>query len=430
MRVLVLGGGGREHALCWKIVQSPHCDALFCAPGNAGIAAVADLADLEPGDGPGVSTFCREQDIDLVVIGPEQPLVEGLADRLRSEGIAVFGPGQAGAQLEGSKAWAKDFMHRHGIPTAAATVFDNGEALLRHLDCCPVPVVVKADGLAAGKGVLICTTREEARAAGRAMAQERRFGAASDQVVVEEFMGGEEATVLALVDGETVVPLQASQDHKRRFDGDHGPNTGGMGAYTPVPAVNHALMDHVRREILEPAARGLAAEGISYQGLLYAGLMLCDGGPRVVEFNCRFGDPEAQPVLMALASDLLPLLHATATGTLAQASGPQWHEGGCLCLVMVSGGYPGPYSKGHPISGLPQDEDGLVVFHAGTRREGDQVQTNGGRVLGVTARAGDLEEARTRAYAAAGRIHWTDSAYRRDIAKRALGGSIGAEAHG
>ncbi|HCP48128.1 MAG TPA: phosphoribosylamine--glycine ligase [Deltaproteobacteria bacterium] len=423
MRVLVIGSGGREHALCWKIARSPLCEELYCAPGNAGIAQEAELLALTPGDSSAVLAACRELSVDLVVVGPEQPLVDGLADVLRTEGIAVFGPTAAGARLEGSKSFAKDFMVRHGIPTAAAHVFDDGDALMEHLESCRLPTVVKADGLAAGKGVLVCTTREQALDAGRLMAQERRFGEASDRVVVEEFLMGEEATVLALVDGDTVVPLQASQDHKRRFDGDMGPNTGGMGAYTPVPAVSSALMERVCREVLQPAASGLVAEGMPYQGLLYAGLMLCADGPRVIEFNCRFGDPEAQPLLMALDSDLLPLLDATARGQLASAEPPRWYEGAVLCVVLVSGGYPGAYPKGLPISGLglQQPDEDVVVFHAGTLDDGSgEVLTAGGRVLGVTARGTSLDVARDRAYAQVSSIDWDGMDYRTDIAVRAL----------
>jgi phosphoribosylamine--glycine ligase len=422
MRVLVIGGGGREHALCWKISRSPECDWLACAPGNAGIAQVAQILDFDASDHAAVLDACSEHSVDLVVVGPEGPLVAGLTDVMRAAGLAVFGPDAAPAQLEGSKAFAKDFMARHGIPTAACEVFDEGTALREYLETCSLPTVVKADGLAAGKGVLICTTRDEARAAGRAMTEEQRFGAASARVVVEEFMAGEEATVFALVDGEDVVVLQASQDHKRRYDGDEGPNTGGMGAYTPVPAVDSALMEQVRQSVLLPTARGLVAEGIPYRGLLYVGLMLTDQGPRVVEFNCRFGDPECQPILLAMESDLLPLLAATARGELAAAQLPTFHDGAALCVVLVSGGYPGPYEKGLPIAGLDAElTEGVVVFHAGTRLAADgTVCTAGGRVLGVTARGRTVAEARDRAYSVADTIHWEGASCRRDIAFRAL----------
>ena len=422
MNVLVIGGGGREHALCWKIARSPRCDRLFCAPGNAGIAAVAELLELAWSDTATMVAACRERSIDLVVVGPEQPLVDGLGDALREAGIAVFGPSADAARLEGSKSFAKDFMERWGLPTAACRVFEDGAALRDHLAAFPLPTVVKADGLAAGKGVIVCATRWEAIAAAEAMASGQRFGEASARVVVEDFLVGEEATVLALVDGGTVVPLQASQDHKRRFDGDAGPNTGGMGAYTPVPAVDENLMARVVEEILEPVARGLVAEGTPYQGLLYAGLMLTDDGPQVVEFNVRFGDPECQPLVLAMDSDLLPLLAATARGELASAPPPEFHGGATLCVVLVSGGYPGPYDKGLPIEGVPADSDEVVVFHAGTRRGEDGVlRTSGGRVLGVTARGADVAEARARAYEVVEQIGWSGVAWRHDIAHRALG---------
>jgi len=422
MNVLVIGGGGREHALCWKIARSPLCGRLYCAPGNAGIGAVAELLDLKPDRPDVVAAACRERGIELVVIGPEQPLVDGLGDALRAEGIAVFGPDAAPARLEGSKSFAKGFMERWGIPTAACHIFDDGDALRAHLAVCPLPTVVKADGLAAGKGVIVCVSRDDAVAAGEVMAVERRFGDASSRVVVEEFLEGEEATVFALVDGGTVVPLQASQDHKRRFDGDAGPNTGGMGAYTPVPAVDAALMERVAEEILEPVARGMVAEGTPYRGLLYAGLMLTADGPKVVEFNVRFGDPECQPLVLAMDSDLLPLLAATARGELEAAEAPAFHDGATLCVVLVSGGYPGPYDKGLAIEGVPADTDGVVVFHAGTRRgEGGVLRTAGGRVLGVTARGRDVAAARDRAYAVVEQIAWPGVAWRTDIAHRALG---------
>ena len=422
MRVLVLGGGGREHALVWKIAASHGCEAVYCAPGNAGTAQVGTNLAVSPGDANAVLATVRDRAIDLVVVGPEQPLVDGLTDTLRAHGVAVFGPSAAAAQLEGSKSFAKDFMARHGIPTAGHAVFTDAAALTAHLATCPVPVVVKADGLAAGKGVIVCMTRGEAVEAGRVMAEERRFGAAADRIVVEEFMAGEEATVLALVDGETVVPLAPSQDHKRRFDGDAGPNTGGMGAYTPVPATDAALLDRIRTEVLEPAARGLVADGMPYQGLLYAGLMLTDAGPKVVEFNCRFGDPECQPLMMAMESDLLPLLAATARGELAAQPAPTWFDGAVCCVVMVSGGYPGSYPKGLPITGIPAPTDAVVVFHAGTRLDGDSLVTSGGRVLGVTARGQDFRAARAAAYAVVDTITWEGAAFRTDIGWRAIAG--------
>jgi len=420
MKVLVLGGGGREHALSWAIARSPRCDDVWCVPGNGGTAELAPSFPLDVTRHDAVISACRERSIDLVVIGPEQPLVEGLADSLRAAGVAVFGPDAAAAQLEGSKAYAKDFMARHGIPTAACHVFDESEALQEHLAECPVPVVVKADGLAAGKGVLICMDRAQALAAGVAMTEEKRFGEAGARVVVEEFMLGEEASLLAFVDGETVVPLAPLQDHKRRFEGDEGPNTGGMGAYTPVPAMTSDLTEQAVREVLLPAARGLVADGTPYRGVLYAGLMLTEQGPRVVEFNCRFGDPECQPLVLAAETDLLPLFMATAQGQLASAEPPRWHAGVVCCVVMVSDGYPGPYSKGLSINDLPLDSDDCVVFHAGTRRDGDHLVTSGGRVLGITARGASLASARSRAYDVVAAIDWEGASFRNDIGWRSL----------
>ena len=425
MNVLVLGGGGREHALSWVIARSPLCERVWCVPGNGGTTDIAPSFPLDVSDHAAVIAACQERDVTLVVIGPEKPLVDGLADALRAAGVAVFGPDAGAAQLEGSKSFAKDFMARHAIPTADCYVFDDGDALQEHLAACPVPVVVKADGLAAGKGVLVCMTREEAVSAGEAMATEQRFGAAGARVVVEEFMEGEEASLLALVDGETVVPLPPLQDHKRRFDGDEGPNTGGMGAYSPVPAMTPDLIQRAVDEVLVPAAKGLVADGTPYRGVLYAGLMLTATGPRVVEFNCRFGDPECQPLMLALTSDLLPLLAATARGELAAAAAPTVADAAVCCVVMVSGGYPGAYPKGLPITGIPRDEEDLVVFHAGTRRDDGQLVTSGGRVLGITARGADFKEARARAYEAVGRIRWDGAAWREDIGWRALTTSQG-----
>ena len=430
MRVLLIGGGGREHALAWAIRRSPLCDALFLAPGNAGTAALAPSLPLDVRDGPAVLQACREHRVDLVVIGPEQPLVAGLADVLRAGGVAVFGPGAAAARLEGSKSYAKAFMARHGIPTARSEVFAPDDTLLRHLELCPIPVVVKADGLASGKGVLVCTTRAEALAAGEAMVAERRFGAAGERVLVEEFMAGEEASVLALVEGEEVVILPPLQDHKRRFAGDQGPNTGGMGAYTPVPAVTEALLERVRVEVLLPAARGLIADGTPYRGLLYAGLMLSPLGPRVVEFNCRFGDPECEPLVLALESDLLPLLDATARGRLREAAPLRVRPGAVCCVVMVDEGYPDAVRPGRVLGALPLDSDDAVVFHAGTRRDSEgQLVSTGGRVLAVTARGVDHATARARAYAVIASIHAPGLDVRDDIAARALASRAPAFAH-
>lgn len=416
MRVLVIGGGGREHALCWKIARSPLCDRLLCAPGNAGIGGVAELLDLDSSDQRAVVAECRRHGIDLVVVGPEQPLVDGLADTLRGAGIATFGPGAAAARIEGSKSFARGFMDRWGIPSVPWRAFGDGDALRAWLGRCPLPAVVKADGLAGGKGSLVCTTRQEAVAAGDAMTVHRRFGRAGDRVLVEELLAGEEASVFALVDGNAVVPLPPVKDHKRRFDGDSGPNTGGMGASTPVPGCDAALLGRIAREILEPVGRGMAEEGTPYRGLLYAGLMLTADGPRVLEFNARFGDPECQPLVLLMESDLLPLLDATARGTLAAAPGPVFAPGAAVCVVLAQEAYPGTAVQGLPVEGLPADADDVVVFHAGTRRgPSGELLTAGGRVLGVTARGADLAGARARAYEVAGRVRWPGVAFRRDV---------------
>jgi len=422
MRVLVIGGGGREHALCWKIARSRRCDELLCAPGNAGIAQVATCLPVDVGDAPAVLTCCRDHSVDLVVIGPEQPLVEGLADHLRASGISVFGPSAAAARLEGSKAFAKDFMARHGIPTARCEVFDDSVALLQYLETCPLPTVVKADGLAAGKGVIVCMSRHDALEAGRLVAVERRFGGAGDRVVVEEFMPGEEATVLALVDGEEVVMLQASQDHKRRFDGDQGPNTGGMGAYSPAPVMTEALEAHVMEHIINPTMAGMAAEGKPFKGVLYAGLMIDEAGPKLLEYNVRFGDPECQVLMARLMSDVLPALIAARDGVLRNFD-LRWYDEAALTVVMAAQGYPGAYDKGSEIGGLTQAGalDDVTIFHAGTARNGDRVLATGGRVLGVTALGADVAAAQARAYEAIDLIHWPGGFCRRDIGWRAVG---------
>jgi len=411
MRVLVVGSGGREHALVWKIAQSPRVDAVLAAPGSD---AIAELAECHPAvradDVAGVVSLAQERAVDLVVIGPEDPLVAGLADRLREAGIATFGPSAAAARLEGSKTWAKDFMQRHGIPTARFAAFDDLAAARAYAEQQSGGCVVKADGLAAGKGVTVCDSPEQALAALDEAMGERRFGAAGDSVVIEERLRGEEASYYALSDGEHVVALAAAQDHKRALDGDRGENTGGMGAYAPAPVVDAAVEKRILERIVYPAVRGLAAEGMTYRGVLFVGLMVDEAGdPRVIEFNVRFGDPETQPLMVQMASDLVPLLDGT--------------RGSAVCVVLASEGYPRAYPKGRPIRGLDAlaDLPEVVVFHAGTRRvEGGGFVTDGGRVLGVTAHGDDVERARERAYAAVERISFDGARFRRDIAARAL----------
>lgn len=424
MNVLVLGSGGREHALCWKLRQSASVLRLHAAPGSDGIAREATChPEVSAGDADAVVALARREAIDLVVVGPEDPLAAGIADRLRAAGIATFGPSAAAARLEGSKAFAKEFMRRHRIPTADYRVFDDEAAARAHVRALAGPCVVKADGLAAGKGVTVCAGPAEAeRALAEAMGA-RRFGAAGARVVVEERLVGEEVSYYALSDGTHVVPLAAAQDHKRALDDDRGENTGGMGAYSPAPILTDAIEKRVLEEVVHPTVRGLAAEGHPFQGVLFVGLMIEPGGtPRVVEFNVRFGDPETQPLLLRLDGDLALLLDAAARGRLDAAPAPAWRDA-AVCVVLASGGYPRQYPTGLAITGLDDAErdPDVVVFHAGTRRGADGgFVTAGGRVLGVTARGASVAEARARAYRACERIRFEGMHLRRDIASRAL----------
>lgn len=421
MRVLVVGSGGREHALCWAITASPLVDALYCAPGNAGIAREATCVPIPVDDLDGLVGFARDQRIDFVVVGPEGPLVAGLVDRLDAAGIRSFGPNAAAAALEGSKAFTKDFCTRHGIPTAAYGRFTDAAAAQAYIRAQGAPIVVKADGLAAGKGVVVAATVDEALAAVGAMMADRAFGDAGAEVVVEEFMVGEEASFFALTDGSTVLPLAGAQDHKRVGDGDTGPNTGGMGAYSPAPVVDAAMAGRIMAEIVEPTVAGMRAEGRPFKGVLYAGLMITGQGPRLIEYNVRFGDPECQALMLRLKSDLLPALLAVADGQLAHVD-LRWHADTALCVVMAAAGYPGSYRKDTEIRGVEAAEaDGAVVFHAATARDGDgRLRATGGRVLGVTAMGADAAEAQARAYAAVDRIDWPDGFCRRDIGRLAV----------
>ncbi|MFQ5418372.1 MAG: phosphoribosylamine--glycine ligase [Myxococcota bacterium] len=424
MKVLVVGAGGREHALAWKIAQSPAARRVLAAPGSAGIAGVAEChPDVSAGDVNGVVALAQRERVDLVVIGPEAPLADGLADRLRDAGIAAFGPSAAAARLESSKAWSKQFMARHDIPTAAFAVFDDLGAATDYVREQRAGCVVKADGLAAGKGVAVCETSEDAVRALDEMMGDRRFGEAGDRVVIEALLRGEEASYYAITDGEHVVTLAAAQDHKRALDGDEGENTGGMGAYSPAPILRPDVEKRVQEEIVYPVIRGMAAEGNPYVGVLYVGLMIDDAGaPRVVEFNVRFGDPETQPLLVRMQGDPLPLLDRAARGCLEGAPEPEWGDA-AVCVVLASGGYPREFEQGLIIRGIEDAErdPNVIVFHAGTRRSdaGDLV-TAGGRVLGVTARGETIALAVERAYAACDRIHFDGMHMRRDIAARAL----------
>ncbi len=423
MKILIVGSGGREHALAWKAMQSPLVDQVFVAPGNAGTAREPGVENVPIGasDIPALWRFATEQSIGLTIIGPEAPLVAGIVDAFDAAGLPCFGPRQDAAQLEGSKAFTKDFLARHAIPTAAYGSFSVLEPALDYLHQVGAPIVIKADGLAAGKGVILAFDLETAEAAVRDMLGAGRFGAAGARVVIEEFLTGEEASFIVMVDGGQILPLATSQDHKARDDGDRGPNTGGMGAYSPAPIVTPAIHERILREVLEPTVAGLLAEGIHYRGFLYAGLMIgSDGTPKVLEFNCRLGDPETQPLLMRLQSDLVELCLAAMAGRLDQVS-VNWDARPALGVVLAAGGYPDQYAIGRTITGLDQvPETEAKVFHAGTRLDGDAVVTNGGRVLCVTALGETVAAAQRLAYQASGRIHWDDCAYRHDIGYRAI----------
>ena len=421
MNILVIGSGGREHALAWAIAGSPLADRVYCAPGNAGIAEDAECVAVAATDTAGIVDFCRRNGVDFVVVGPEAPLVAGLVDALEAANIAAFGPTSAAAALEGSKSFMKDFCAREGIPTAAYRRFRDANAAKAYIAARGVPVVVKADGLAAGKGVVIAETLAEANNAVDAALGEGRFGAAGAEIVVEDFLTGEEASFFALVDGATALPLAAAQDHKRAFDGDTGPNTGGMGAYSPAACVTQAVGGAVMERIILPTVRAMARDGRPFKGVLYAGLMLTGEGPKLLEYNVRFGDPECQALIMRLRSDLLPALLAARDGVLRDVD-LRWYDEAALCVVMAARGYPDDPLRGTAISGLAaaaSDPD-VKIFHAGTRREGERLIADGGRVLGVTALGDDVAAARARAYAAIDRIEWPEGFCRRDIGLRGV----------
>jgi len=420
MRILVVGSGGREHALSWAIAASPLCTKLFCAPGNAGIAQVAECIDVGAEDISGQVALARRERIDFVVIGPDAPLVAGMADAFTEAGIKVFGPSKKAARLEGSKSFTKELCRRHGIPTAAYERFTELESAEAYVKQQGAPIVVKADGLAAGKGVIVAETVAQAVGAVRDMLAGNRFGAAGAAVVIEEFMEGEEVSLFALSDGEHVLPLAGAQDHKRAFDGDKGPNTGGMGAYSPVPILDQAMFDRAMREIVLPTVKALKDEGMPFKGVLYAGLMIGKSGPRLVEYNCRFGDPECQVLMMRLKSDILPALIACADGGLEHFD-LRWSSDAALTVILATKGYPDGYAKGSEIRGLETAAkvDGVEIFHAGTKAEGRRILANGGRVLNVTALAPTVQEARERAYRAVDLIDWPEGFCRRDIAWRA-----------
>lgn len=421
MKVLVIGGGGREHALVWKISQSPLVEKIFCAPGNAGIAELAQCVDLKVDDIDGLLAFAQKEQVGLTVVGPELPLTLGLVDRFRDVGLTVFGADKKAAQIEGSKSFSKDLMAKYGVPTAAYGTFTDVEQAKDFIRQQGAPIVVKADGLAAGKGVIVAQTEAEAIAAVEDILCDGAFGAAGSRVVIEEFLEGEEASFLAFTDGENIVSLASSQDHKPALDGDAGPNTGGMGAYSPAPVVTDAIHRQIIEKVLKPTIAGMAAEGCHYSSILYAGLMIKDGELKVLEFNARFGDPETQPLLARLKSDIVPVLLACAKGDLSGIE-LEWHDKAAVCVVMAAGGYPGAYEKNIPIDGLADAAaiEDLTVFHAGTTEKDGRVVTAGGRVLGVTGLGNTVAEAIDKAYQGVKAISWPEVHYRTDIGRKAL----------
>jgi len=421
MKILVVGSGGREHALVWKLRQSPRVKALFCAPGNAGIAKDAACVSIAADDISGLASFAKKEDVDLTIVGPELPLTMGIVDVFKRSGLKIFGPTKEASVIESSKVFAKEFCLRHKIPTARSAIFADIKEARTYLLKQQMPIVIKADGLAAGKGVIICKDMGEASAALEDIMVNRAFGEAGNNVVIEEYLQGEEASFIVLSDGRHILPLASSQDHKRAFDDDRGPNTGGMGAYSPAPVVTQKLHERVVEQIMLPAIRGMAEEGLPFMGVLYAGLMIRDGNPSLLEFNCRFGDPETQPIMMRLKSDLVDVIEAAIDGKLNQVD-LKWDPRPAVCIVLASGGYPGDYEKGRVIRGLPEVNQlcDVVAFHSGTAIKDGEYVTNGGRVLGVTAIGDDIPRAIKNAYDAVLKVSWEGMHYRRDIGQRAL----------
>jgi phosphoribosylamine--glycine ligase len=423
MKVLVIGSGGREHALVWKIAKSPLVEKVYCAPGNPGTGRSAENIDIKVDDLAGLLGFARKEGIALTVVGPELPLSMGIVDLFEEHGLRIFGAKKGAAVIEASKAFAKDLMRKYGVPTAAYEVFDQVGPALAFIDKIGVPVVVKADGLAAGKGVIIAITHAEANAAVVGMLSGNTFGEAGSKVVIEEFLKGEEASFLAFTDGKNIIPLASAQDHKAVFDGDRGPNTGGMGAYSPAPVVTPAIHDRVMSEVMLPTVAGMAAEGHPYRGVLYAGLMIKGEEIKTLEFNARFGDPECQPLLMRMKSDIVPFLLGVAEGDIGGME-IEWHDQAAVCVVMAAGGYPGAYRRGDVINGLEEASkiEDLVVFHAGTKVEDGRIVCAGGRVLGVTALGLTVKDAIDRAYRGVSKINWEGAHFRKDIGAKALHG--------
>lgn len=417
MKVLVIGGGGREHAICWKLSKSPKVDELYCAPGNAGIAEVAKCVDISVMDFEKIADFAKKEAFDLVVVGPDDPLAGGIVDVLEEKGLRVFGPRKNAAILEGSKAFSKDLMKKYGIPTAAYETFDTPEAALKYLETAPVPIVLKADGLALGKGVLICNTREEAKEGVKTLMLDKQFGHAGDRIVVEQFMTGREVSVLSFVDGKTIKIMTSAQDHKRAKDGDQGLNTGGMGTFSPSPFYTKEVDEFCRKYIYQATVDAMKSEGREFKGIIFFGLMLTADGPKVLEYNARFGDPETQVVLPRMKNDIVDVFEACIDGTLAQID-LQFEDNAAVCVVLASAGYPEHYEKGKKITGLEnfKDKDGYYVFHAGSKFDAEgNILTNGGRVLGVTATGKDLKEARANAYKATEWVNFENKYMRHDI---------------
>ena len=417
MKVLVIGGGGREHAICWKLSKSPKVDELYCAPGNAGIAEVAKCVDIGVMDFEKMADFAKKEAFDLIVVGPDDPLAGGIVDVLEEKGLRVFGPRKNAAILEGSKAFSKDLMKKYGIPTAAYETFDTPEAALKYLETAPVPIVLKADGLALGKGVLICNTREEAKEGVKTLMLDKQFGHAGDRIVVEQFMTGREVSVLSFVDGKTIKIMTSAQDHKRAKDGDQGLNTGGMGTFSPSPFYTPEVDEFCKKHIYQATVDAMKAEGREFKGIIFFGLMLTADGPKVLEYNARFGDPETQVVLPRMKNDIVDVFEACVDGTLDQID-LQFEDKAAVCVVLASDGYPEHYEKGKKITGLEnfKDKDGYYVFHAGSKFDAEgNILTNGGRVLGVTATGKDLKEARANAYKATEWIHFENKYMRHDI---------------
>ena len=418
MRVLIVGGGGREHAIAWKCSKSKKVDKLFAAPGNAGIAELAECVDISVMDADGLVEFAKKENIDFTIIGPDDPLVAGVADAFTRAGLKVFGPAKNAAIIEGSKAFSKDLMKKYNIPSAAYETFDNADAAIAYLDTAKMPIVLKADGLALGKGVLICNTLEEAKAGVKTLMLDKQFGSAGDRIVIEEFMTGREVSVLCFSDGKTIKPMASAQDHKRAKDNDEGLNTGGMGTFSPSPFYTDEIDEFCRKNIYQPTIDAMKEEGREFKGVLFCGLMLTEDGPKVLEYNARFGDPETQVVLPRMKNDIIEVMEACVDGRLDEID-LEFEQDAAVCVVLASDGYPEKYEKGFPIEGLEnfKDKDGFYVFHAGSKLDGGKVVTNGGRVLGVTAKGSNLIEARANAYKATEWIHFDNKYMRNDIGK-------------